>query len=100
MDIESIQQLTQTIGALSIIFILIIGFIFFLPIIISSVRKSACRLIICILNITSIPLFFINLFIPVVIWLILMILAITSKKSIEKITPPDINIYIKGKGEK
>lgn len=66
-------------------FVLLLGFIFFLPTIILGLRKSKSRWLICVANVIFIVVAFFNIILPLVIWLGLMILAVTGKKDAKKI---------------
>jgi len=71
---------------------MLLGAIFFLPTIISGLRKAKLRWVICIVNVVFIVVAFFNIILPVMIWVVLMILAITGKKDVEKIEISEIKI--------
>lgn len=89
---EAIQELFQAAGIAAATFVLLLGFIFFLPTIISGLRKSKSRWLICVANVIFIVVAFFNIILPLVIWLGLMILAVTGKKDAEKIETTGIKI--------
>lgn len=89
---EAIQELFQAAGIAAAAFVLLLGFIFFLPTIISGLRKSKSRWLICVANVIFIVVAFFNIVLPLVIWLGLMILAVTGKKDAEKIETTGIKI--------
>jgi len=96
---ESIQELVQIAGAVAIVSILLLGFMFFLPTIISGLRKAKLRWIICVVNLVFIAVAFFNIILPAVIWLVLMILAITGKKDVEKIETTGVKVTYVQKGD-
>ena len=89
---EAIQELFQAAGIVAAAFVLLLGFIFFLPTIISGLRKSKSRWLICVANVIFIVVAFFNIILPVVIWLGLMILAVAGKKDAEKIETTGVKI--------
>lgn len=89
---EAIQELFQAAGIAAAAFVLLLGFIFFLPTIISGLRKTKSRRLICVANVIFIVVAFFNIILPLVIWLGLMILAVTGKKDAEKIETTGIKI--------
>lgn len=89
---EAIQELFQATGIVAAAFVLLLGFIFFLPTIISGLRKSKSRWLICGANVIFIVVAFFNIILPLVIWLGLMILAVTGKKDSEKIETTGVKI--------
>ena len=89
---EAIQELFQAAGIVAAAFVLLLGFIFFLPTIISGLRKTKSRRLICVANVIFIVVAFFNIILPLVIWLGLMILAVTGKKDAEKIETTGIKI--------
>ncbi|WP_303436840.1 hypothetical protein [uncultured Oscillibacter sp.] len=89
---EAIQELFQATGIVAAAFVLLLGFIFFLPTIISGLRKSKSRWLICVANVIFIVVAFFNIILPLVIWLGLMILAVTGKKDSEKIETTGVKI--------
>lgn len=89
---EAIQELFQATGIVAAAFVLLLGFIFFLPTIISGLRKSKSRWLICVANVIFIVVAFFNIVLPLVIWLGLMILAVTGKKDAEKIETTGVKI--------
>ncbi len=89
---EAIQELFQVAGIMTIAFVLLLGFVYFLPTIISGLRKTKLRWIIFILNVVFIVVLFFNLILPLVIWLVLMVLAITGKKDMNKIETTGVKI--------
>ena len=89
---EAIQELFQAAGIVAAAFVLLLGFIFFLPTIISGLRKSKSRWLICVANVIFIVVAFFNIILPLVIWLGLMILAVTGKKDAEKIETTGVKI--------
>ncbi len=88
----SVQELFQAAGIAAAAFVLLLGFIFFLPTIVSRVRKSKSRWLICVANVIFIVVAFFNIILPLVIWLGLMILAVTGKKDAEKIETTGVKI--------
>ena len=89
---EAIQELFQAAGIAAAAFVLLLGFIFFLPTIVSGLRKSKSRWLICVANVIFIVVAFFNIILPLVIWLGLMILAVTGKKDAEKIETTGVKI--------
>lgn len=89
---QTIHELFQVAGIAAVALVLLIGFIFFLPTIISGLRKARLRGLICIVNLVLIATAFFNSILPLVIWLILMALAITGKKDTEKIETTGVKI--------
>lgn len=89
---EAIQELFQAAGIVAAAFILLLGFIFFLPTIVSGLRKTKSRWLICVANVIFIVVVFFNIVLPLVIWLGLMILAVTGKKDAEKIETTGVKI--------
>ena len=89
---EAIQELFQATGIVAAAFVLLLGFIFFLPTLISGLRKSKSRWLICVANVIFIVVAFFNIILPLVIWLGLMILAVTGKKDSEKIETTGVKI--------
>ena len=89
---EAIQELFQAAGIAAAAFVLLLGFIFFLPTIISGLRKTKSRRLICVANVIFIVVAFFNIVLPLVIWLGLMILAVTGKKDAEKIETTGVKI--------
>ena len=89
---EAIQELFQAAGIAAAAFVLLLGFIFFLPTIISGLRKSKSRWLICVANVIFIVVAFFNIVLPLVIWLGLMILAVTGKKDAEKTETTGVKI--------
>lgn len=89
---EAIQELFQAAGIAAAAFVLLLGFIFFLPTIISGLRKTKSRRLICVANVIFIVVAFFNIILPLVIWLGLMILAVTGKKDAEKIETTGVKI--------
>lgn len=89
---EAIQELFQAAGIVAAAFVLLLGFIFFLPTIVSGLRKSKSRWLICVANVIFIVVAFFNIILPLVIWLGLMILAVTGKKDAEKIETTGVKI--------
>ena len=89
---EAIQELFQATGIVAAAFVLLLGFIFFLPTIISGLRKSKSRWLICVANVIFIVVAFFNIILPLVIWLGFMILAVTGKKDSEKIETTGVKI--------
>ena len=88
----SVQELFQAAGIAAAAFVLLLGFIFFLPTIVSRVRKSKSRWLICVATVIFIVVAFFNIILPLVIWLGLMILAVTGKKDAEKIETTGVKI--------
>lgn len=89
---EAIQELFQAAGIVAAAFVLLLGFIFFLPTIVSGLRKTKSRWLICVANVIFIVVVFFNIVLPLVIWLGLMILAVTGKKDAEKIETTGVKI--------
>ena len=89
---EAVQELFQAAGIVAAAFVLLLGFIFFLPTIISGLRKTKSRWLICAANVIFIVVAFFNIILPLVIWLGLMILAVTGKKDAEKIETTGVKI--------
>lgn len=89
---EAIQEIFQVAGIMAVAFILLLGFIFFLPTIISGLRKAKARWLVCIVNVIFIVVAFFNIILPLVIWLLLMILAVAGKKDINKIETTGVKI--------
>lgn len=89
---EAIQELFQAAGIVAAAFVLLLGFIFFLPTIVSGLRKTKSRWLICVANVIFIVVAFFNIVLPLVIWLGLMILAVTGKKDAEKIETTGVKI--------
>ena len=78
--IENINEAIRLLGILAIVLILIIGFVFFLPTIIASLRHIKLRAFVCVVNVIGISTFFLSFYIPIIIWLVLMIVALVGKK--------------------
>ena len=89
----AISQMIRMAGLAAIAIVLIVGFIFFVPTIIASLRHIKLRIFVCILNVLAIVALFLHILIPILIWLFIMILAISGKPVLEtKNTIPTINI--------
>lgn len=89
----AIGEMLRMAGLTAIVFVLIIGFIFFMPTIIASLRHIKLRVLVCILNVLAIATFFVQILVPIIIWLIIMILAISAKPEQKKQNViPSINI--------
>lgn len=89
---ETIQELVEVAGIMAIAFIILLGFIFFLPTIISGLRKAKLRWLIFIVNMIFIVVAFFNIILPLIIWLVLMIFASAGKKDKDKIETSGIKI--------
>lgn len=63
-----------------------------LPTIVSGLRKTKSRWLICVANVIFIVVAFFNIILPLVIWLGLMILAVAGKKDAEKIETTGVKI--------
>lgn len=77
--LASLSSAFQSLGILVIVLVLIVGLVFFVPTIIASMRHITLRILVCVLNVLAIALFFTKIYIPFIVWLILMILAIACK---------------------
>lgn len=75
----AIGEMLRLAGLAAIVIVLIIGFIFFVPTIIASLRHIKLRVLVCILNVAAIATIFVAIYIPVIVWLVIMIIAISGK---------------------
>lgn len=90
---KAINEMIRLAGTTAIALILILGLVFFLPIIIASARKIEHRTLVCIANITVIVTLFLKFYIPIILWLIIMIIALSDKHEKQKKNEiPTINI--------
>jgi hypothetical protein len=91
--VTAIGEMIRIAGLAALVIVLIIGFIFFVPSIVASLRHIKLRIFVCVLNVLAIATVFLKIFIPVLIWLFIMILAISGKPVRQnKNVIPTINI--------
>ncbi len=87
------EKLLDVAGVGTVIMIILIVLVYFLPAVIALIRKTKMRLLICILNVLSIATFFTKIYVPIVIWLVIMLLAIIGKRDVRtRNNLPDIVI--------
>lgn len=79
-------------GAIAVI--LLFGLLFFLPALIASMRHITARKFVCGANILSVLTLIVNWFVPIIIWLILMIVAVLGKPEHKKQDVPTIHIQM------
>ena len=92
----AIGELFKIAGAMALAIVLIVGLIFFLPTIIATLRHIKLRVFVCILNVLAIVTLFVQILLPIIVWLVIMILAISGKtESKNKNEIPSINIISK-----
>lgn len=92
--IDSLRTLLQTMGIVAIVLALIGGLLFFAPTIIASMRHIKLRILICVLNVLAIVSIFMKPYIPIIIWAVIMILAISGKpEHSNQNSVPVIKIY-------
>ncbi|SET46474.1 hypothetical protein SAMN04487771_101944 [[Clostridium] aminophilum] len=90
---DAVTEMLKTMGLMAIVLILVMGFLFFIPTIIASFRQIRLRVLVCALNVLVIATVCFNPFLPAVIWLCIMIIAIAGKREAKKTDGvPAINI--------
>lgn len=93
--IKAMESMLKTAGIVALIFALLFGFIFFLPLIIASLRCIKWKITVCILNVFSILLLFKGVIAPLLAWLILLTISITCKTEKRyKTELPNIQIMV------
>lgn len=90
--IHSIRDMFAALGILALVFVLILGLIYFAPTIIASMRNIRLKALVCIVNVGTIPLFFVRMWLPAILWLVLMILSIVGKRKRPDSDLPNITI--------
>ena len=59
---DGVTEMIKTLGFMAIVIILVMGFLFFIPTIISSFRQIRLRVLVCVLNVLVIATFCFNPF--------------------------------------
>ena len=92
----ALGELFKIAGAMALAIVLMIGVVFFLPTIIATLRHIKLRVFVCVLNVLAIITLFVQILLPIIVWLAIMILAITgTPDSKNKNEIPTINIISK-----
>lgn len=91
--VSSFNEAIKLMGIAAIVLILVVGLLFFLPIIIASMRQIKLRVPVCIANVLIILTLFMKFYIPVILWLTIMLIAVCNKQEKPKgFEIPTINI--------
>lgn len=89
-----IGEMLRVTGLAAIVIVLLVGFVFFLPTIVASLRHIKLRVLVCVLNILAIASIFVAIYIPIVIWLVIMLIAISNRpEQKNRNVIPSINIF-------
>ena len=89
----AISEMIKMAGIAAIVSILLIGLVFFMPTFMALLRHIKLRTFVCIFNVLAIVTLFVQIYITIIIWLIIMIMAISGKTELQnKNGVPSINI--------